>query len=80
MTLYTFSGFVMALLVGLVMQAPTRAQSLEPGRIEVSKLGPQVGERVPDFSLRDQDGKTWTLQSIMGAKGAMLVFVRSVDW
>jgi peroxiredoxin len=35
---------------------------------------------VPDFSLADQAGKTWTLQSVMGPKGAMLVFFRSADW
>lgn len=51
-----------------------------PQKIDVSKLGPQVGERVPDFSLKDQNGKTWTLQSIMGPKGAWLVFLRSADW
>ncbi len=49
-------------------------------RIDVSKLGPQVGQMVPDFSLRDQDGKIWTLRSLMGQKGLMLVFVRSADW
>ena len=49
-------------------------------RIDVSKLGPQVGERVPDFQLVDQTGKPQTLQSIMGRRGAMLVFVRSADW
>lgn len=48
--------------------------------IDVSKLGPQVGEVVPDFHLSDQTGKTWTRQSIMGPKGAMLVFFRSADW
>ena len=47
---------------------------------DVSKLGPQVGEQVPDFTLKDQTGKTWTRQSIMGPKGAMLVFFRSADW
>jgi peroxiredoxin len=46
----------------------------------VSTLGPQVGESVPDFSLPDQTGRTRTLQSIMGPKGAMLVFIRSADW
>jgi hypothetical protein len=49
-------------------------------RIDVSKLGPQVGERAPDFSLSDQYGKTQTLRSILGPRGAMLVFVRSADW
>ncbi|MCA1586993.1 MAG: hypothetical protein LC791_20230 [Acidobacteria bacterium] len=52
----------------------------DASKIDVSKLGPQVGERVPDFSLRDQTGRTQTLQSIVGPKGAMLVFVRSADW
>lgn len=56
------------------------AQSVGQSRIDVSKLGPQVGQRVPDFSLKDQNGKTQTLQSIMGPKGAMLVFIRSADW
>jgi hypothetical protein len=49
-------------------------------KIDLSRLGPQVGERVPDFSLRDGTGKEWTLQSIMGPRGAMLVFFRSADW
>ena len=59
---------------------PVAGQSQPRQKIDVSKLGPQVGERVPDFSLKDQAGKTWTLQSIMGPKGAMLVFLRSADW
>ena len=46
----------------------------------MSKLGAQVGERVPDFSLKDQNGKLWTLESVMGPKGAMIVFFRSADW
>jgi len=48
--------------------------------IDVAKLGPQVGQLVPDFSLKDQNGKTWTRQSILGPRGAMLVFFRSADW
>lgn len=56
------------------------AQELAPGRIDVSELGPQVGEIVPDFSLPDQRGRIWTRDSIMGPAGAMLVFVRSADW
>jgi hypothetical protein len=54
----------------------------QPGRtrVDVSKLGPQLRDRVPDFSLPDQSGKTQTLRSIMGPRGAMLVFLRSADW
>lgn len=44
------------------------------------KTGPEVGQQVPAFSAMDQDGRTQTLKSIMGPKGAMLVFFRSADW
>ena len=63
-----------------VQRAQSQTGNAGRTRIDVSKLGPQVGERVPDFSLRDQAGKTWTRQSIVGRKGAMLVFYRSADW
>ena len=56
------------------------AQERTRERVDVSKLGPQVGERVPDFSLVDQTGTTRNLASIMGSRGAMLVFTRSADW
>jgi len=69
---------VRAAVLSAVMLVPMAAQQRQ--KIDVSKLGPQVGERVPDFSLKDQSGKTWTLPSIMGPKGAMLVFLRSADW
>jgi cytochrome oxidase Cu insertion factor (SCO1/SenC/PrrC family) len=67
-----------ALLAALLTQTALMAQSRT--RVDVSKLGPQIGEHVPDFTLKDQNGKTWTLQSIMGPKGAMVVFYRSADW
>ncbi len=61
-----------------MLQPVAHGQTRE--RIDVSRRGPQVGQRVPDFSLVDQAGKTRTLQSIMGSRGAMLVFIRSADW
>ena len=68
------------LIIGLtwMVYAPTSTPTRT--RIDVSELGPQVGERVPDFSLPDQNGELWTLNSIMGPKGAMLLFHRSADW
>lgn len=76
------SCFALALIATLAVEAPSAPSASQALRmkIDVSKLGPQVGERVPDFRLKDQTGKTWTLQSIMGPKGAMLVFQRSADW
>jgi len=44
------------------------------------KTGPAVGQTIPSFSATDQDGRTQTLQSIMGPNGAMVVFFRSADW
>ena len=52
----------------------------DAAKVDIQRLGPQVGERAPDFQLQDQFGKTWTRNSIMGPKGAMLVFFRSADW
>jgi hypothetical protein len=78
-------GFVLivGLLSVLVLQIVEGRQApatITRARIDLSKLGPQVGRRVPDFALKDQTGKLWTRQSIMGPKGALLVFVRSADW
>ena len=72
----------MALCLAAALAAPVAGQGArqERQRVDVAKLGPQVGERVPDFSLPDQTGKTRNLQSIMGPRGAMIVFYRSADW
>jgi hypothetical protein len=44
------------------------------------KTGPRVGEKVPDFTLSDQNGKQWSLHELTGPKGLLLVFFRSADW
>src|ERR1700722_19461453 len=73
------AAMLAVLQVALHAQQP-QAQQTPPGKIDVSRLGPQPGEKVPDFNLRDQYGVTRNLNSIMGPKGAMLVFIRSADW
>lgn len=70
--------FLALLLVSTALQGQAGGQS--PPVIDEDKLGPQVGQQVPDFRLIDQTGKVWTRDSIMGPKGAMLVFFRSADW
>ena len=62
----------------LQSRTPIDMQSRTP--INVAFLGPQVGEQVPEFSLPDQNGQMRTLESIVGPKGAMLLFHRSADW
>lgn len=69
---------VIAGLLAIAAAQVVPAQSVR--RIDVSKLGPQVGATVPAFTLPDQHGKSRTLQSVMGPKGAMIVFYRSADW
>ena len=80
MKIFAFSWLALALTVVMAAQTAKTPQTTARSKIDVSKLGPQVGERVPDFNLKDQNGKPQTLQSIMGPKGAMLVFYRSADW
>jgi hypothetical protein len=69
-----FSSVALLLGVGL---ASALAQAPLP---DTSKIGPQIGARVPEFSGTDQFGRTHSLSSSLGASGAMLVFFRSADW
>jgi hypothetical protein len=48
--------------------------------IESMSIGLSVGQRVPEFSLRDQFGQVQTLDSLKGPKGTVLLFFRSADW
>lgn len=44
------------------------------------KTGPAIGEKVPQFSLSDQGGRTRSLHDLAGPNGLLLVFSRSADW
>ena len=44
------------------------------------KTGPEVGSTLPAFEALDQNGRLQNLQTILGPKGALLVFYRSADW
>ena len=70
------------LITALAFLTVGRLGARQPGSpaIDVEKLGPQVGAVVPDFTLPDQHGATRSLKSLMGPKGAILVFFRSADW
>jgi hypothetical protein len=47
---------------------------------QAATTGPEVGQAIPAFSMPDQAGTVQTLKSVMGPKGALLVFYRSADW
>ena len=75
---HMLQALTVAAVVVLLAHVPASAQEREP--IDVASLGPQVGEKIPDFALPDQYGRVRTLDTIMGERGAMLVFHRSADW
>ncbi|NOT27184.1 MAG: redoxin domain-containing protein [Acidobacteria bacterium] len=66
--------------VVLVVLSATAFGQSAPARIDVTKLGPQVGETIANFRLQDQRGAMWTRDGLMGPNGLMLVFSRSADW
>ncbi|MGH9161301.1 MAG: redoxin domain-containing protein [Vicinamibacteraceae bacterium] len=76
---------VFALLAVPVLFAAATGRSAEQRGVakppvDLEGVGPHVGERVPDFKLVDQTGEVRTLKSVLGPKGALLVFFRSADW
>ena len=76
--LIVIAGAVLAATNG-IYAARQQSANTAP-KIDVERLGPPVGARLPDFTLRDQRGEARTLKSLMGPKGAMIVFFRSADW
>jgi cytochrome oxidase Cu insertion factor (SCO1/SenC/PrrC family) len=80
-----FSGAIaagfMALALTPAIGFATRQQSNTPAAtVDVETLGPQVGDALPEFSLRDQQGQVRSLKSLLGTNGAVVVFFRSADW
>ena len=44
------------------------------------RTGPEIGAKVPDFTLLDQFGNHRSLHDLTGPNGLLLVFSRSADW
>jgi hypothetical protein len=44
------------------------------------RTGPAIGEKVPEFTLPDQTGRSRSLHDLVGPNGLLLVFSRSADW
>ena len=65
------------LVLWMTQAVPVAASHPAP---DPQSLGPRVGERLPAFSLADQDGRTRDFASLTGPKGLVLVFFRSADW
>ncbi len=50
------------------------------GSLAARDYGPPVGTKMPGFELPDQECKSHSLASLLGPKGAVIVFFRSADW
>jgi hypothetical protein len=76
------SGLVLSVFLLAVGQPVdfARQQPVGPQTIDVESVGPKTGDALPEFSLRDQDGKVHSLKSLLGTNGAIIVFFRSADW
>lgn len=44
------------------------------------RTGPDIGSKVPDFTIPDQSGRSRSLNDLTGPSGLLLVFSRSADW
>jgi len=54
--------------------------TIRVARVHAMEIGLAVGQKAPDFSLRDQVGRVQTLDTLKGANGTVLLFFRSADW
>ena len=69
------SGGLAALVLAAVVLLGSMAAIVVGAAQPASRVGPPtVGERVPDFSLRGDDGRRWTLDDVAAGGGAWLVF------
>lgn len=54
--------------------------TIQVASTEPMSIGLAVGQKAPDFSLRDEFGHVQTLETLKGANGTVLLFFRSADW
>ena len=73
-------GIMKQPMLALALGAVLFAAGAFAHQVDVTTLGPQVGQKALDFSLPGHDGKIHNLASAAGPKGTMLVFFRSADW
>jgi peroxiredoxin len=56
------------------------SDKIQLASIELMSIGLAVGQKAPAFSVRDQFGRTQTLDTLKGANGTVLLFFRSAYW
>ena len=72
-------GYAAAFLAAILVMLPLAAQAGEP-RDALAK-GPKVGESIPQpFQTTDQNGTARDFRSLVGKRGVILLFSRSLGW
>ena len=67
-------------LVATMLSALVAVAALAQTPVNLDRIGPAVGAVAPDFTLPDAAGTPRTLRSLLGPRGALVVFSRSADW
>ena len=72
-------SFAFRLAVAAVLLAGVaQARAAEPA--PENKTGLKVGEKAPEFKLKDQSGKERSLKDLLKGGNVALVFYRSASW
>ncbi|MFC1614255.1 hypothetical protein ACFL5K_03050 [Gemmatimonadota bacterium] len=69
-----FPAVLILLLIAAGYKGRLNAQQSYPAP------GLVVGDKIPDFSLPDQNGKMQDFESMAGPNGLIILFHRSADW
>ncbi len=71
-----------ALFFGLTTAVAQEAQQFDRPSPDTGNwtTGPAVGEPIPEFAGKDQNGIRKTFDDIKGPNGALIIFYRSADW
>jgi sulfoxide reductase heme-binding subunit YedZ len=59
---------------------PNQFQDFVKAQNDGATTGLNVGQKIPDFRLADQNGEQRTFHDLTGPAGLLLVFSRSADW
>ncbi len=82
MTRFARTATIAAVALALASPAArAQAPAQEKGKpAPEEKTGVKVGEKAPDFRLKDGEGKERSLDEFLGKGKVALVFTRSADW
>jgi hypothetical protein len=64
----------------VTVRGTLHGDTIQMASIELMSIGLAVGQKAPAFSVRDQFGRTQSLDALKGANGTVLLFFRSADW